>query len=249
MPPLMRLTLGIPLIFLSLASTPQSASAGHSMYTQIGLGYGSMGGSELVTKEDDTVSGDMPLLSGDCCPGSGMSFDLRLGFAVFDAIAPEFGLTGYGWGFGSENGGAGFIGGGLRLFPLGIAKAAADVSLGVPLGLSFGLTYGWSIVGDDFAYTGNYISFDAAVDYALTESFSLGAKFIYIAPSYGAFQYTDYDNNTGRCLDSTSSSVDPSGTPYPIQSKDSADCGGGSGPSTSFVGLQLLATFTIPLFE
>src|SRR5688572_27284370 len=97
---------------------PQTAAAANGLYAGLSLGYGSFSGNRLIIS--DTGMGDRPNTEpGTCCPKGGLEFELRLGYSLFAAIAPEFVFIGHGWDIGSDAGGAGFIGGGLRAFPLG----------------------------------------------------------------------------------------------------------------------------------
>lgn len=227
-------------------AVPREASAeagpGH-LYTSLSLGYGVFTGKKLITK--DTGVGDNPDTDpAVCCPSGGLEFEARAGYAFFDIVAPEFSFIGHGWDLGSSAGGAGFIGGGLRLFPLMFLNLADIDMSGFPIGVGIGGVFGYSVAGKDFAYTGSFFGLDLTADYLLSETIGLGIRFNSIFPAYSNFVFTDYGNDLGRCLNSESDQV--LGAPFV---KGSLPCTGGKGPSTTFLSIQLAATFRFQLFD
>ena len=175
----------------------------------------------------------------------GIATELRLGYAIVGIVAPEFSFSAHGWDLGSKAGGTGFIGGGLRLYPIGlIDKLGLDVK-DFPIDVSVAGNMGYNLVGKDFAYTGLFFGLDLTVEYIVAEVFSTGFRVGWALPSYSAFAYTDYNNSLGRCLD-TSGSQDPNQVPF---KKGTQSCSGGSGPSTSYLDIQITATFHFQLFN
>lgn len=221
----------------SLLSAEAEAASG--IYIHTGLGFGSFTGDALRIYE---AAPDIPVVGDGCCPGGGFAFDLRTGFALFHLVAPEFVFTGDIFGMGSARGtgGGGFIGGGVRLFPLGIFELAG-MPFDLPLDFSFGVDFGYAIVGKDFAYTGSFVSFDGAFEYRFSDLFGLGARLMYAIPSYRDFVFTDYNNNLGKCLDSSASVTGP------VVSEGAADCSG-RGPTAAYLSPSIYASFVIDLF-
>lgn len=237
-----------------LLLVPSAAHAGDGLYTSIGLGYGKLSGSKLITNQI-AGSRDLPTMdSTTCCPNGGLAVDFRLGWTIFRSIAPEFTFIGNGWDLGSNLGGAGFIGGGARVFPLGFFDLLLDLGLkDFPLDLSFGAFFGYTTIGKDFAYTGSVVGFDGTIEWVVADFVSLGVRFNFLVPSLAAFAYTDYGGNLGRCLNSSSDQVTPDGMPasesnFGVITKGSTACTG-TGPSATFFSPQLAATFHFNLFD
>jgi hypothetical protein len=229
-------------LFVTLL-VPGTASAANGLYAGLSLGYGSFSGNNLIIT--DTGTGDRPdTTPGTCCPKGGLAFEFRTGYGIFGAVAPEFVFIGDGWDLGSDAGGSGFIGGGLRLFPLGFLTLLDLDMSDIPIDIGIGGAFGYTVVGKDFAYTGSFFALDLTAEYLLSEVVSLGARITYIKPSYSGFVFTDYGDDLGRCLDS-SGNQDGNLPPF---KKGSVPCTGGKGPSTSFLAPQLVATFRIDLF-
>lgn len=225
----------------ALTTVVSPAHAANGLYVGLGLGYGKFSGTQLVT-EQIPGSADLPQPRGPgCCPDGGLTLDIRTGFALKKSIAPELMFMGHGWSLGSNAGGAAVVGGGVRLFPLGVVEWISDTPFAVPIDIGLGVNYGWSIVGKDFAYTGGALALDATFTYALSPMFHIGARLGYVIPSYGNFVYTDFGDSVGRCLSSSGEHPSNENAPAPA-SKDALNCSG-SGPSTTFFTPQLLAVF------
>ncbi|MCA9548732.1 MAG: hypothetical protein KC933_01780 [Myxococcales bacterium] len=237
-------------LWLALALNPTAAEAGSGLYLQLGLGYGSFSGTELVTQEvpggKDGI-GDYPDTdSATCCPGPGLATQFRLGWSLFGFGGPEFGLVANGWDLGNSAGGAGFIGGGIRLFPIKFLGLLGLDDKDFPLDAGIGVMFGYSLVGKDFAYTGTFWDVDLHVEYKLTSFLSAGVKFDAIFPKYGDFALTSYKNNRGRCLDS-GANQDLVNQAVPID-RDAADCAG-RGPETTYITPQIVFTFHFDPFD
>jgi hypothetical protein len=231
-----------------ILATPGLARASDGLYVGVGLGYGSFSGDSLITTKIPG-SNDLPMQGSNCCPNGGLALDLRVGYSLFGVVAPEFAFTGDGWNLGSNTGGSGFIGGGLRLFPLGLAGVMADTNFSdFPIDISIAADYGYTIVGKDFAYTGSWIGFDGTVEYKLSPTVSLAFKLAYFVPSYADFVYTDYNNNVGRCLDGNGTQIGLDQPGQPELKKNDAVCNG-KGPAASFLSPTISAIFHFTLFE
>lgn len=222
---------------------PRKAQAAFGLYAQVGLGYGQFGGSELVTEDDKSRSDDFPIEAGadGCCAKGGVAFQVRAGYVLFGFLAPEFGIVGNAWDIGSNIGGGGFVGGGLRLFPIGLFQAL-DMDVGsFPIDIGLGAMLAWSLVGKEFAYTGRAVVLDAFAEIKLSEMLSAGLKVDIGLPTYSDFVFTDYNNSVGRCLD-TDGSQSPRNALAVPGGKDSLICNG-RGPKATFVSPQLIVTF------
>jgi hypothetical protein len=231
----------LPLVLAAsvLLATPESAHALSGLYLSLGVGYGHFTGDQLVVNEQDGPNDQPDYNSETCCPGHGLAAQFRLGFSIFGFAAPEFGIVGDGFGVGSnEQGGAGFVGGGVRIFPIHFFSLIGLDDESLPIDAGIGVLFGWSIAGKDFAYTGTFWDVDFHLDFKLASFFSLGVKLDVIIPKYSAFVYTDYKNDRGRCSDS-GTQID---TMSPTIDKRDANCVG-DGPSTTLLSPQVYLTF------
>lgn len=233
-------------LFAALA-VPASAEAAAGLYLQLGLGYATYSGTKLVTVEDNSRSGDFPLESNDpaCCAEPGLGTQLRLGFSLFGFGGPEFGFIGTGWS--NFSGGAGHIGGGVRLFPLKFLSLTGLDPSDLPIDMGVGLLFGYSLVGQDFAYTGTFWDLDFHIDYKLASFLSAGIKLDLVFGNYDNFAYTSYKNDRGRCLDGVT--MDQSGANGGVISKDQSDQCTGSGPSTTLITPQIVFTFHFDILD
>jgi hypothetical protein len=231
-------------IALSLGTTG-AAQAASGLYLQLGIGLGSFTGDELTVQEQP-VPGDKPLEGKDGAPPPGLASQFRLGYSLFGFGGPEFMFVGTGWRIGGDDGGgAGFIGGGVRIFPIKFVGLfiGQDVS-DFPIDFGIGLGFGYSLAGQDFAYTGSFVDLDFSIEYAMASFASVGLKLDTIFPSYSDFVYTSYSNDRGRCLngDAVQQMTEIGGQP-----KDSLDCAG-RGPKTILLSPQVVITFHFDLF-
>ncbi len=236
-----RFRLGAVLLTLTLAPSITEAASG--LYLQLGVGTGSFTGNQLVTQEDPNMDNDIPLTGDGCCPSAGPAGALRLGFSLFGYGGPEVLALASGWDIGSNLGGTGFFGGGVRVFPLKFIELGGLDMDGFPIDVGLGAIFGYTVVGKDFAYKGTFWNFDLSVAYMLSDYLSIGAQINVVRPSYDDFVFTDFKNDRGRCLDGSGNQV--GGTPI---DKGDAACSG-SGPSTTFLSPQLTVTFHLDVFD
>jgi hypothetical protein len=230
---------------LLLAGAPAEAASG--LYLQLGLGYGKFSGSELVIQEKPNQNGDIPEDDAEtCCPAPGLVTQFRAGFSILGFGGPELGIVAHGWNLGGDTGGAGFIGGGLRLFPLQFLSLTGLETKEFPFEVSTALMYGYAIVGKDFAYTGTFLDWDLSVEYKLASFLSAGLKLDVIVPTYDDFVFTSYKERRGRCLDEGGEQRFDVGL---IGRDQAGDLCSGSGPSTSIITPQLIFTFHFDLLD
>lgn len=246
------------LMTLALVAPARPALAISGFYLQVGGGYGKLAGSDLiVTKANGGNS--QPAPNGS--PDPGPTAQARLGYSLFGFGGIEGGILAHGWDLGANTGGAGFAGGGIRLFPLRFLGLLGLETSDFPIDVGVGGMFGYALIGKDFAYNGTFFDFDLTVEYKLFEFLSAGLKIDFVVPQLNNFVYTDYGSNLGRCLDanghqlSTDSNTGvPMGPlgPQPndqVTKKSLAQCGGGKGPSAFLASPQVVFTFHFDPFE
>lgn len=234
-----------------LAVPSGSAQAASGLYLQLGIGMGSFTGSELTVQEQ-TGTGDIPQLGDGCCAPPGLASQFRLGYSLFGFGGPEFTFVGTGWRLGGEDaGGAGYIGGGVRAYPIKFIGLFTGLDTDdFPLDMGIGLSFGYSLAGQDFAYTGSFWDLDFSFEYKLASFVSAGVKLDTIFPSYSDFVYTSYSNDRGRCLNGDAVQTNPDGSTNPLgpgTDKGSLTCAG-RGPKTILLSPQVVVTFHFDLF-
>lgn len=245
----------LPLVVCAFAGPPASARAASGIYLQLGLGFGEWTGEELVTREQPGT-GDIPSVGSGCCPGGTFSGQFRAGFSFLGVVAPEFVGFGSGWNLGdSDPAGGGFIGGGIRVFPLGILELAQLVNLeGFPIDVGVGASAAYALAGsNDFAYEGWALGFDIAVEYIVASFFSVGLKTDFWFPNYDPFVVTSSNTDQGRCLDGGAQQVfdDEIGPGGVIDRSNRGNLcpAGGRGPSTTVISPQIVMTFRFDVFN
>ncbi len=229
------------------ASTDARAASG--LYLSWGLGYGDFSGTELVTQENPALRGDIPAQGEACCPTGTLATSLRLGFSIKGFAGPEIAVVGSGWNLGSgDEGGAGFVGGGVRIFPIKFLELGGLETKDFPIDVGLGVMFGYAVAGSDFAYTGTAWDFDIAVEYKLASFLSAGVKLDMALPTYDNFAMTSWSGNRGRCLDTDANQVLIN--PGVIDRNNAGDqCPAGRGPETVFISPQIVFTFHFDLFE
>lgn len=246
-----------PVVLCAFVGSPASARAASGLYLQLGGGYGAWSGNELVTREQDGT-GDLPVMGEGCCPSGSLALQARLGFSLFKSVAPEVFAVGSGWNLDSDQAGAAFVGGGLRLYPLGMLDLVGAISelSEIPFDVSVGLGGGYAIAGSDaFGYEGSFFVVDAMAEWIPASWFSVGLKLDIFLPSYDAFATTSRSANEGRCLDDTATQVfDPSlggrgDGVIPREQSGTLCPTNGRGPSTTVVSPQLVMTFRFDVFD
>lgn len=241
----------LPVVVCAFVGSPASALAGVDLRLELGGGYGAFTGNELVVTEQ-SGGGDLPLYGNGCCPSGLGTVGFRLGVDLFEVAAPEFIFLGGYFNQDGEDGGSGIIGGGVRIYPLGILDLAGLVDLGdFPLSVSLGAGAGYILTGSDFAYEGHAFGFDLTLGYRLASFFSIGAKVDLWLPNYDAFALTSYSGNRGRCLDGGGQQIltgGPNGDGIVSGDDTGIECpGNGRGPSTTFISPQLFMAFHFEL--
>jgi hypothetical protein len=224
--------LAAPLAIAALL-VPTKAHAISGLYAHIALGYGQFSGDQLIV-EEEPAGPDIPKMGEGCCVPGGFAGDLRIGFSFF-GIAGELGVVGEYFG----GGGGGFYGGGLRFFPLDIL-ALVGLESDLPIDLHTGVLVGPVIVGKEFAYTGVGFVVDFVAEYKVADFMSAGIKLDLGFPTFSDFVFTDYKNDTGRCLDAGGRQIIDQMSPGSERvKKENANCKG-TGPSSTLLAAPLL---------
>lgn len=236
------------LVVCAFTGLPASAHAGSGLYLQLGAGYGDWTGDELVTREAPG-GGDVPEIGAGCCPGGTFSGQLRIGVSILGIIAPEAVAFGSFWNHGNSNpSGGGFVGGGLRFFPLGLLEELRVVDLDdFPFDFSIAAAGAFAIVGsNDFGYDGFAVGTDITAEWILASFFTLGVKLDLWFPTFDPFAITSRAADRGRCLDGAAMQVfdDNIGPEGVIDRSDSGPLcpSGGRGPNTTVISPQVIMT-------
>ncbi|MBI4817550.1 MAG: hypothetical protein HY791_14915 [Deltaproteobacteria bacterium] len=238
----MRVTAFKTLVSSVVLFAPLTATAEHEgFYTTIGVGFGQLSGDDLIVNELPGP-GDLPKVGEGCCASGGLALSFRMGWTFLHTIGPEFAFLAHGWDLASDEGGAGFIGGGIRFLGTGLLRELEVIEPEFPVGFGLGANFGYTIVGKDFAYTGTYLDLDATIDWHATKFLSVGARFDYAIPFYSPFVFTSYSDDRGRCLDGSGKQA-----AEPAHAKGTPECTG-SGPSAGYLSPSLVLTFHTSFF-
>ena len=232
------------LMLFALTGVSRPAHAISGLYIQLGGGIADYSGTELIIKEE-AERDTFPIRDDpeQCCPPLAVAGSFRLGYSIFGFGGPEF--TFIGTGFNSFGGGGGFIGGGLRLYPLKFFSLVGMNVEDFPLDLGVGATFGYTLVGEDFAYTGTFWDVDVTLEYKLTSWLSAGLRLDIILPNFDDFVFTSFSNDRGRCLDGSGMQIlDNDGMTSP---REDLNCNG-RGPDTTVLAPQIVFTIHFSLF-
>lgn len=234
----------LPLVVCAFLAAPASArAAGTGIYLQLAGGYGEWTGDEVVTNAGENNTFAAP----NCCAEGTLAGQARLGFRILGLFAPEAVFFASTWSHGSDNAGGGFLGGGLRVFPLGILDIAGVIDLeGFPLEISLAATGAASLVAsEDYQYDGWAFGTDLTIEYLLFRYLSLGLRVDFWFPSYDPFVVTSRARDQGLCLDAAAQPFQNDLTDLRRSSNRGTECRGvnGRGPSTTVISPQFLLTF------
>ena len=231
-------------VALGLTAAPSSAEAVSGLYIQAGVGVALYDGTQLIVKEEPNRETFPEFDSSQCCPPTSLATQFRLGYSIFGIGGPEFMFVGTGWD--EFSGGGGFIGGGIRVYPLEVFDLAGLLDTeDFPFEITAGVSFGYTLIGEEFAYTGTFWDFDIGLDYKATSFMSIGARLDVLLPTLDDFVFTSFSNDTGRCLDGNGNQILNDGAP--IVKREEANCDG-RGPDTTVLSPQIVFTFHFNLF-
>ncbi|MCP4502612.1 MAG: hypothetical protein GY822_21910 [Deltaproteobacteria bacterium] len=210
---------------LFFASSSAEARNG-GIYLEIAPGYGFFAADEVITEN----GGD----GGEDSPPNGFIPQLKLGLNLFGYGGVETDIAGHGWDLtNSTRGGGGYVGGVVRVTPLELLRWVIPDTFTLPslipegpvtwhdrffdLGLYFG--GGYTMVGENYAYSGGYLKYGFDVKFFITPYFAIGLDFSVRQAMYSPFRFTHYEKQLGHCTDGgdaiggiTGGTIEPSTT-------------------------------------
>ena len=182
-------------------------------------------------------------------PG-GFRGGLRLGVNIKGYVGIEFNVDAQGWDlFKDERGGLGFLGGGLRLHPVQIAQHWKPVLEDREWDLSFAYSTGWHLLGQQAdggwgrAYEGSYNQFELAVEYYVTDLFTIALELPWRLPSYDPHIFSNYEEGRGFCFEQQPGEIMMI-FPDPVER-----CEGRTAPSATIFSPSISLNFRIPLVK
>ncbi len=192
------------LVTCALAASSPALARNGGLYFEFAPGYGMMLSDEVVVDFDDPDGG---LAQSSFSPG------LKLGLNLFGWAGAEAQFAGHFWGIGRDPGGGGYLGGVFRVTPLEALTYVLPADVEIPslqgptnwknrsfdLGVSVG--GGYTIIGEDYAYQGNYFQWGLDFKYFVTPNFAVGIELPFRHINYDPFRYTDYGDAQGYCTD------------------------------------------------
>lgn len=206
----MRAVLALaPLLALALFSPSASARNG-GLYLELAPSWGFYSTEEVIVEEDSGEESDFPVAT--------FVPSLKAGFNLFGWAGAEAHFTGHWWGWpGGDPGGAGYVGGVVRVTPLEVlsyvlpdtVKLPALGPDGVkdvtwkdrPFDLGFSMGGGYTMIGEDYAYQGSYFQWGFDVKAYITPNFAIGLDFPFRHPLYEPYRFSNFSNRTGFCTD------------------------------------------------
>ena len=181
---------------------------------------------------------------------SGFKAGLRFGVNIKGYVGVEFDIDAQGWDlFKEERGGLGFVGGGLRLHPVQIAQHWKPVLKEREWDLSLAYLTGWHLLGQQAdggwgrAYEGSYNQFEVAVEYYVTDLFTLGLELPWRLPSYDPHIYSNYEEGRGFCFEQRA------GEAMFIFNDPVERCAGRTAPTATIFSPSISLNFRIPLVK
>jgi hypothetical protein len=211
-----------------------AAARNGGLYFELAPSWGFYDTTEAVIEEGNDNFGKFPVAS--FVPA------IKLGVNLFGWAGAEAHVTGHYWDLEGDTGGAGYVGGVVRITPLEVLSYVIPDDVEIPslmppgpvtwknrpfdLGVSFG--GGYSIVGEDYAYQGGYFQWGFDVKFFITPNFALGLDFPFRHMLYEPFRYANYKNRTGYCTDGGDAFV-----PFGNQTIRVSDNAGEAGPQIS----------------
>jgi hypothetical protein len=194
-------------VVVVVAASPAAARHG-GLYFELAPAYGFFLTDDIIIEQGD--SNDSTRL-----PTATFVPQVKLGVNLFGWGGVEAQVAGQYWDVGADVGGAGYVGGVLRLTPLEalsfvLSKEPMLPSL-VPegpvtwsdrpfdVGLSVG--GGYTIAGEDYAYQGAYFQWGIDFKWFLTPNFAIGVDLPIRHTLYDPFRYTNYNEKVGLCTE------------------------------------------------
>ncbi|HEY4221891.1 MAG TPA: hypothetical protein VGO62_11115 [Myxococcota bacterium] len=220
----------------ALYSSPALARHG-GLYLELAPSWGFYSSTEAVIESGraggpDSYNFNVP--TADFVPA------IKVGFNLFGWAGAEAHVTGHYWDPNGDTGGAGYVGGVVRITPLEALSYIIPDDVEIPslvpsgpvkwkdrpfdLGISFG--GGYTITGEDYAYQGGYFQWGFDLKFYVTPNFALGLDFPFRNLLYEPFRYSNYKDHLGYCTDGGSAFVTVNGGKTRITVPDGAGEGG-----------------------
>lgn len=193
-------------LFVMVASTSALARNG-GLYFELAPSWGFYSSDEAVIEEGNDDFGKFPVAT--FVPA------LKVGVNLFGWAGAEAHVTGHFWDLEDDPGGAGYVGGVVRVTPLEVLSYALPDTVEVPslfppgpvkwknrpFDLGFSMGGGYTLVGEDYAYQGAYFQWGFDVKWFITPNFAIGLDFPFRHLLYQNFRYANFNERTGYCTD------------------------------------------------
>lgn len=192
--------------FLTAALPAQARNGG--LYFELAPAWGFFLTDEVIIEDGDDDGSDFP--TGGFVP------QLKLGFHLFGLVGAELDVAAHGWDLGVvDRGGAGYIGGAVRVTPLELLQWVIPEDVRFPdllhgeqvswhdrfFDIGVYLGGGYTLIGEDYAYQGAYLKWGFDAKWYITPFFALGMDLPFRIPMYEPFRYTNYSTSKGLCVD------------------------------------------------
>ena len=180
-------------------------------------------------------------------PG-GFRAGLRLGVNIKGYAGIEFDIDAQGWDlFKAERGGLGFVGGGLRLHPVQMLQHWKPALKDRDWDVSMLFGTGWHLLGQQAdggwgrAYEGSYTQFELAVEYYVTDLFTVALELPWRMPTYEPHVFSNYEDGNGFCFKDQGRGF--------IRGNIAGTCEGTTLPEASIFSPAVSLNFRIPLVK
>lgn len=199
-------------VLLLLFSTPALARHG-GLYFELAPSWGFYSTDQVIIEKDvegqagDTILSDFPIAT--------FVPQLTAGFNLFGWAGAQATVAGHFWDLGGDPGGAGYVGGVVRVTPLEILSYVLPDDVKVPslfppgpvlwkdrpFDLGFSMGGGYTVIGEDYLYQGAFFQWGFDLKWYVTPNFALGLDFPFRHPLYEPFRYSNYNQHVGYCTD------------------------------------------------
>lgn len=196
------------LMVLAVLLAASSASARNGgLYFELAPSWGFYSSDEVVIEEGNDDFGKFPVAT--FVPA------LKVGVNLFGWAGAEAHVTGHFWDLEGDPGGAGYVGGVVRVTPLEVLSFALPDTVEVPslfppgpvtwrnrpFDLGFSMGGGYTLLGEDYAYQGAYFQWGFDVKWFITPNFAIGLDFPFRHLLYQNFRYANFNERSGYCTD------------------------------------------------
>jgi hypothetical protein len=195
------------IMLMVLLSSSAALARNGGIYLELAPSWGFYDTTQVVIEKDDEP--------GSAFPVATFVPSLKAGFNLFGWAGAEAHVTGHFWDIEADTGGAGYVGGVVRVTPLEVLTYVIPEDVEIPslvpqgpvswknrpFDLGFSMGGGYTIVGEDYAYQGGYFQWGFDLKFFITPNFAMGLDFPFRHLLYEPFRYANYKNRTGYCTD------------------------------------------------